>query len=127
MPVKKAMLKKDGIVVLRNLDITTRFFERFRGLMFVRSIPDNYGLLIRPCNRIHMFNMKFPLDVLYLSYEDEVMHIDENIRPWRVGRTVKGAAGVVEVNVGTCARCGIQIGDRLDIEITDRAGDYDEK
>lgn len=114
--MKRAMLKKEDAVLIRNVDITTRFMERFRGLMFRKTIPDHYGLLIRPCNQVHMMNMHFPLDIIYLSADNTVVHIDENLQPWRIGRTVKGAVGVVEVNAGTCARCGISPGDRLTIE-----------
>lgn len=63
-----------------------------------------------------MMNMKFPLDVIYLSEDNTVLHIDENIRPWKIGKTVKQAVCVVEVNAGTCARLGLETGDRLTIE-----------
>ena len=114
--MEKAMLRKGDAVLIPDMDVTASFFERFRGLMFRQSIPDNYGLLIRPCNQIHMMNMKFPLDVIYLSGDGTVLHIDENIHPWKIGKTVKKAVGVVEVNAGTCARLGVETGDKLTIE-----------
>ena len=114
--MEKAILKKGDAVLIPDLDVTKSFFERFRGLMFRRSIPDSYGLLIRPCNQIHMMNMKFPLDVIYLSGDGTVLHMDEDIRPWKIGKTVKHAVGVVEVNAGTCARLGLETGDQLTIE-----------
>lgn len=114
--MEKAIVKKNDAILIRNVDVTSGFAERFRGLMFAQSIPDNYGLLIKPCNQIHMFNMKFPLDVIYLSEDNAVVHIDEDIRPWKIGHTVKNAVGVIEVNSGTCARCGIGVGDRLTVE-----------
>ena len=114
--MKKAIAKKDGLVVIRNVDVADGFWERFRGLMFAQSIPDNYGLHIKPCNQIHMMNMKFPLDIIYLSADGEIVHIDENMRPWKIGKTIKKAASVVEVNAGTCACCGINVGDRLTVE-----------
>lgn len=114
--MEKALLKKGDAVLIPDMDITTSFFERFRGLMFKRSIPDGYGLLIRPCNQIHMMNMNFPLDVIYLSEENTVLHIDERIQPWKIGKTVKRAVCVVEVNAGTCAGIGLESGDCLTIE-----------
>lgn len=116
--MEKAIIKKDGAVIVRNADIATGFWERFRGLMFAQSIPDSYGLLIRPCRQIHMMNMKFPLDIIYLSDDGTVVSIDEDMHPWQIGRTVKESACVVEVNSGTCARCGISVGDRLNVENT---------
>lgn len=114
--MQKAIIKKGDATVIRNADVTTKFAERFKGLMFVQSIPDNYGLLIKPCKQIHMLNMKFPLDVIYLSADNKVVHIDENIRPGQIGKTIKEAQCVIEVNSGTCARCGINIDDILTVE-----------
>ena len=114
--MEKAILRKGDAVLIPDVDVTSSFLERLRGLMFTQSIPDSYALMIRPCNQIHMMNMKFPLDVIYLSKDNTVLHIDENIRPWKIGKTVKKAVGVVEVNAGTCARLGLETGDRLTIE-----------
>jgi len=114
--MEKAIVKKDGAVLIRNVDVTSGFVERFRGLMFAQSIPDNYGLLIKPCKQIHMLNMKFPLDIIYLSDDNSVVQIDEDMRPWEIGKTVKKAVSVIEVNAGTCARCGISTGDKLTVE-----------
>lgn len=114
--MKKAIVKKDDLVLIRNVDVADGFWERFRGLMFAQSIPDNYGLLIKPCNHIHMMNMKFPLDIIYLSEDNTIVQIDENMRPWKIGKTVKKAKSVVEVNAGTCACIGINVGDRLNVE-----------
>lgn len=114
--MEKALLRKGDYVLIPDVDVTASFLERLRGLMFTQSIPDGYGLLIRPCNQIHMMNMKFPLDVIYLSKDGTVLHIDEDIRPWKIGKTVKQAVGVVEVNAGTCARLGLETGDKLTIE-----------
>ena len=116
--MEKAILRKGDAVLIPEVDVTSSFLERLRGLMFTQSIPDSYGLMIRPCNQIHMMNMKFPLDVIYLSGDGTVLHIDENILPWKIGKTVKQAVGVVEVNAGTCARLGLETGDKLTIENT---------
>ncbi len=118
--MEKATVKKDGAVIIRNVDVASGFWERFRGLMFAQSIPDSYGLLIKPCSQIHMMNMKFPLDIIYLSDDGTVINIDEDMQPWKIGHTVKNSACVIEVNSGTCARREICIGDRLDIENTER-------
>ena len=114
--MEKTVIKKNETVILPNAETAATFFERFRGLMFAEEIPDSYGLVIKPCRQIHMFNMKFPLDVIYLSEDDTVVDIDEDIRPWKIGRTVKAAAYVIEVNAGFCARNGIVPGDRLSVQ-----------
>jgi len=111
--MKKTQVKMNGAVVIPGLEIADSFITRFNGLMFRKSIPDDYGLLISPCNQIHMFNMRFPLDIIYLSEDNTVLHIDENIQPWKVGRTVKKAVCVIEVNAFFCRNKEIGIGDTL--------------
>lgn len=114
--MKKATVLRNGDVLIPHIDITCTFWERFCGLMFRRSIADGYGLLIKPCNQIHMFNMKFPLDIIYLSVDNTVVHIDRDIKPWQIGKLIKDAAGVIEVNTGTCERLHISTGDFFDIK-----------
>lgn len=85
-----------------------------------RDLPDGSGLLIRPCNSMHMFFMRLPLDVLHCGASgpdgDPVLRVLVEIKPWRVGPIVRGSKYVLELPVGTIARTGTQPGDivRLD-------------
>lgn len=90
------------------------FLARGRGLMFARELPDGAGLVIDPCSSIHMFFMRFPLDVVYVSRDDQVVRVQEGIKPWRVGPLhTKGARYVIELPVGTIRRSATQVGDQL--------------
>jgi len=66
--VKLFNLSKNKIVV-GNLIIAKSYSDRMRGLLGRTSIDDNEGLLIKNCNWIHMFFMKFPIDVIFLRTE----------------------------------------------------------
>ena len=92
------------------------FWARGRGLMFARALPEGAGLVIDPCTSIHMFCMRFPLDVLYVDREHCVVRVQEGIKPWRVGPLhTKGARYVIELPVGTIARTGTRVGDQLQL------------
>lgn len=106
----------DGSVLFESASLADNFFTRFRGLMYRRSIPDDWGLLIVPCNQIHMFNMKFPLDVVYISDDNRVVKTDRNVPVGVVCKTVKGARKVLEINTGGIDRLGLREGDLLTIE-----------
>lgn len=84
--------------------------------MFRATLPDDEGLWIAPCPSIHMFNMKFALDAVFLTKELVVTDIVENIAPGKM-YVAKDNAGkphsVVEVAAGTVARTGTQIGDSI--------------
>jgi len=89
------------------------FIGRGKGLMFAPPLPDGCGLIIEPCNSIHMFFMRYPLDIVFIDREGEVLFMYEGIKPWRMGRLVKGARMAIELPEGTIARTATRVGDRL--------------
>ncbi len=115
--MKKAILLKNGNPITGNAETAYSFFRRFRGLMFRKSIADDYALHIKPCNQIHMLNMKFAIDVVYLSASGEVVRVDENVQPGKICKTVKNAKSVIEMKAFAAAEYGICEGDILEIRM----------
>ena len=113
--MKKVLIIKNGKVIIQNAEIADSFFSRFKGLMFKKSIAEDYALHIKPCNQIHTFNMRFSIDVIYLSETGKVIRIDENVKSNRVCKTVKGAKSVIETNCLSASKFGIIEGDILEI------------
>lgn len=91
------------------------FASRARGLMMAPPLPDGGGLVIEPCNSIHMFFMRYPLDIVFLDKSGEVVFMYTGIKPWRMGRMVRGARLAIELPEGAIGRSGTQIGDRIQI------------
>ena len=60
----------------------TRFWERVRGLMFVKDLPPDEGLLIERCNSIHTCFMRFAIDATFLDADGNVVKIVRGIKPW---------------------------------------------
>lgn len=103
-------------VIASGGQIANRLGARFRGLMLRDSLAPGAGLVIDPCTSIHMFFMRFPIDVLYIDRADRVVRIQEGLKPWRVGPLyTKGARYVIELPKGTIARTGTQVGDSIRI------------
>lgn len=114
--MKKAKILKNGTLITGNAQIADSFFSRFRGLMFRKSIPADYALHIKPCNQIHMLNMRFAIDAVYLSADSRVVKVDENVQPNKICRTVKEAESVIEMNSFAAGKSGITEGDILEIQ-----------
>jgi uncharacterized membrane protein (UPF0127 family) len=89
------------------------FIARARGLMFSPPLDAGGGLIIDPCNSIHMLFMRYPLDVLFVDRLGRVVFMYQGIKPWRVGRIVRGAKLVVELPAGTVSTTGTQVGDEV--------------
>ena len=94
------------------------FWTRGKGLLGRKSLASDEGILLSPGSSIHMFGMKFAIDVIYLTREDVVTDVVENIGPGQmhVAKDQTGAGkpfAALEVAAGTVARTGVQIGDQL--------------
>lgn len=92
------------------------FLSRGRGLMFSPPLPLGGGLVIEPCNSIHMFFMGYPLDVIFTDEGGRVLFMYKGIKPWRMGRIVRGARRAIELPEGTIESGDTQVGDFLRFE-----------
>jgi uncharacterized membrane protein (UPF0127 family) len=89
------------------------FVSRFLGLMFRKEYPASKALHLIPCNSIHMFFMRFPLDVVFLDKESRIIHTVEGIRPWRVIPYIKKAFSTLELTSGSIKKYSLEVGDKL--------------
>jgi uncharacterized membrane protein (UPF0127 family) len=96
-----------GAVVADHVVVADGILSRFLGLMFRAELPAGHGLALRPCNSVHMFFMRFPLDVVFVDGDGRVVRILHSIRPWRASSLVRGAKAAIELPAGTARREGI--------------------
>lgn len=106
------ILRADQVIVAQGR-IADNFWTRFVGLQFAPELPEGHGLLITPCNSVHMFFMRFPIDVVFLTREWVVTRLLPDLQPWRVSPVVFQAHMTLELPAGTIARHGLAEGDRL--------------
>ena len=107
-------LKKNGEVLVSEIEDASSFFTRFMGLMYRREMAEDHGLLLTPCNEIHTFGMRFDIDTVALSDEGEVLFVDKAVPPRKVRKKVAGCRSILELNAGMCDKLGIEVGDRLE-------------
>lgn len=74
--------------------IANNFKKRFLGLMGKKE--GVYGLLLQPCNSIHTFFMRYPLDALFLDKNNKIIAIKRLLKPFSIVPSVKGAVKVLE-------------------------------
>lgn len=119
-------LAGQGLLVIRNVTrdklLATRakravsFADRFVGLMGRRALPMGEALLIEPCNSIHTFFMRIPIDVLFLDAAGRVVKRFDALPPWRATRPYFAAASVLELPAGTLGASDTQEGDALEVK-----------
>jgi len=84
------------------------------GLLGERELLPGDGLLIVPSQGVHTWGMRFPLDIVVLDGDWNVIAIRCNMRPCRITRVFWKAAAVLELPCGILKSTGTLLGDTID-------------
>ena len=104
--------KEDGSAVCERCVVADSALPRMRGLLGRSELPAGEGILLRPAPSVHMFFMRFPIDVVFLDRDLRVVDVRHGLRPWRVA-SKRGAKSALELAEGEARRRGVEVGDRL--------------
>lgn len=85
---------------------------RRKGLMGRDGLAAGSALVIAPSNSVHTFFMRFPIDVVFVRRDGEVVKVRHAVAPWRLTGAL-GAFAVVELPAGTARTAEVGPGDRL--------------
>lgn len=88
---------------------------RTKGLLGRESLETGEGLYIVPCQWVHMFGMKFPIDVVFLARDGRVLALQHTLKPNRVSKLVWRADGVLELPAGKLQATGTEVGDVIEL------------
>lgn len=101
--------------------IAADFASRERGLMFVREMPEDHGMLFL-LDRVQYtsFWMKdtfLALDLVFIGPDERVVNIAHGARPFSEDPIPSAApvTAVLELVGGTAARIGLAPGDRIEL------------
>ena len=95
--------------------VADSFLRSLIGLMGRSSLEAGHGLWIVPCQSVHTFWMRFSIDVVFLDEHSKVIHLVENLRPFRISKHLSRARSVIELPVRSIRATGTQIGDEVRI------------
>jgi uncharacterized membrane protein (UPF0127 family) len=96
-------------------DVADSSRKRRVGLLKHANLPAGQGLWIAPCEGIHTFGMKFPIDVIFLDSRKRVLKTRSDMGPRRIALCLMGHS-VLELPAGTVAATHTQKGDQLVFE-----------
>lgn len=111
----KAKVKNKQIIISEKVKVASSLTSRVLGLMFKKNLSENESLLIEPCNSIHTCFMNFAIDVVFISKDNVVIHVIENMRPWKFSSIYFKSKKVLELKGGTLKN-KILKGDQLEFE-----------
>ena len=103
--------------IAENVKVAYSFLSRLIGLMFSKGLVGFDALLIRPCNSIHTFFMRYNIDVVFLDKQMRIVSIIRNIKPWRMTWIYFKSHQVIEMAGGSLPQ-NINEGETLEVVCT---------
>lgn len=90
--------------------------ERIVGLLTTAEVPPGEGLLLERTSSIHMWFMRYAIDVVFLDRSGRITKTVSRLLPWRVIWWARGARDCLELRAGALDGTGTQKGDQLVFE-----------
>lgn len=105
-------VERTGEWLVRQLEDAFDSSSRKRGLLGRDGLADGTGLVIAPCQGVHTFGMRFPLDIVCIARDGTVVKVREAVQPKRIVIAWRAFA-ILELPAGMARRVSIVQGDRV--------------
>jgi len=89
--------------------------KRMQGLLGKKSLGISEAMIIKPCNAVHTFFMRFPIDVLFVDKHNKVVKLIANLPSFRLSPICFSSQFVIELPAGTIQTTRTTLGDQLAI------------
>jgi uncharacterized protein len=107
-----------GNLIAHSVEIAGSGGARSKGLLGRISLAAGAGLWIVPCEAVHTFWMKFPIDLIYLDREFRIRKLSRDVPAWRISMCF-AAHSVLELAAGTIRDSQAQTGDVLEMVLAE--------
>ncbi len=96
--------------------------KRNKGLLGRDGLAPGEGLWIVPCESVHTFFMRFPIDLVYLDRKHTIKKVRNAVGAWRLSACLS-AHSVLELPAGTIRETQTKVGDTLEFSSSAMNGD----
>ena len=115
MPKLRVLNQTRGKELADRADIADTSAKRRTGLLKHTGLAPGEGLWIVPCEGVHTFRMKFPIDVVFLDKKRAILKTRPDMVRGRIALCLR-AHSVLELPAGTLSATGTVAGDQLELE-----------
>ncbi len=109
----KIINKTKNTILAEEVMVADTPFSRMKGLLGNKEFSKGKAVLIRPCNSIHTFFMRFPIDVLFVDRGNRIIKAISTIKPFRLTPIYLKANFTVELPSGTIQATSTQENDEI--------------
>jgi uncharacterized membrane protein (UPF0127 family) len=110
------------VILAHRVEVADQGATRRKGLLGRDGLAAGEGLWIVPCESVHTFGMRFPIDLVYLDRHKKVKKVRSGVPPWRLSACLS-AHSVVELASGTVHRTQTMPGDKLEFSLANSDSD----
>lgn len=100
-------------VLADRVEVADRGARRSKGLLGRNGLKPGEGMWIVPCEAVHTFFMRFPIDLVYVDSNKRVRKVRSGVPPWRMSACFS-AHSVIELAVGAIRASNTEPGDILE-------------
>jgi uncharacterized membrane protein (UPF0127 family) len=100
-------------VLATHMEVADSGPKRNKGLLGRECLSLGEGLWIIPCQAVHTFGMRFPIDLVYLDRKKRIIKLRSEAPPGRLSACLS-AHSVLELPTGTIRATQSQLGDALE-------------
>ena len=101
-----------GVTLATQVRVAGTSADRRRGLTGIDELAAGAGIWIAPCEAIHTFGMRMPIDVIFLDGQFRVRKVLQSLAPRRISVCLR-ACSVLELEAGAAAHSGTKPGHLL--------------
>ena len=112
-PPLQVLNRTRGTILATHLETAATSASRNKGLLGRNGLAPGEGLWIVPCESVHTFFMRFPIDLVYLDRQKRIRKVRNAVGPWRLSACFP-AHSVIELPAGTIHATRTQRGDTLE-------------
>lgn len=106
--------QSNNAILAENAVVAATFLSRIIGLLDRKELLPGQALVIRPCNSVHTFFMRFAIDVVFVDKGNKVVRAINTMRPFRISSVYFSSFSVVELPAGTLRKTSTREGDVLE-------------
>jgi uncharacterized membrane protein (UPF0127 family) len=107
--------KTKNTLLAQDVCVADTVLRRIKGLLGRNDFRQGEALIIKPCNSIHTFFMRFPIDVLFVDKHNKVIKATPALKPFCLTYIYFNAAFAIELPAGTLASTSTAKGDFISI------------
>lgn len=100
-------------LICQNASLADTPLSRIVGLLKRESLSSDEGMVITHCRSIHMFFMRFAIDVIFIDKNSRIVGLVKSIKPFRMSPYFFKACSAIELAAGTIEKTKTLIGDQI--------------